>query len=245
MLGIPLEPHAEYPESAQSILLTKSAANDPNILDKVKQSLINGADVIVTSGFIAATTPDFQHIANIEVTCRKAKSSRFACSDNMGVNFGGCNQGRDEIIIPQLEYPTNDVWEIAAAFGCDNSFPMLLKTLYGKGRLWVLTIPDDYGDLYTLPKEVLLVIRKAMCERLGFVFDGPPNVALFAYDNSTFAVRSFMPYYDYGHIIINRECSKIIDLQTDKEIICESTDGITSINIRIEPGTNQFFKLYE
>ena len=240
MLGIPLEPYPQYPEGAGSIFLTESAAHDPCVIKKLEQSLLDGADVVVTSGFIKHSSPGFQKIANISCTGRSAKVSGYAYSDNGGVFFGGLATGSDEIIIPQLEYPTNDVWEIAGAFGCDNSFPMLLKTLYGKGRLWILTVPDDWGGLYSLPKEVLRPIRQAFCRNLGIVFDGPANVALFAYDNDTIVLRSFLPYYDTGRLTVPGEGRIMKDIQTGEETAGAASKGETVFDVRLMPGINRF-----
>jgi len=52
MLGIPLVPVHEFPESAPVILLPAQAAADRDLLDRVKVALNNGANVIVTTSLL-------------------------------------------------------------------------------------------------------------------------------------------------------------------------------------------------
>jgi hypothetical protein len=45
MCGTPLEPDPQYPTSAESIFLTENAAQDTNLISKIKNSLQAGANV--------------------------------------------------------------------------------------------------------------------------------------------------------------------------------------------------------
>lgn len=69
--------------------MTKSAAMDRNILSKVQKSLMNGADVIVTSGFLEAATPlGFRELlTSVTITDRKALVNRYAYSNDGGTIF--------------------------------------------------------------------------------------------------------------------------------------------------------------
>lgn len=73
-----------------------------------------------------------------------------------------------DLLIPQVRYQTNDAWELASAGRPLESgvsgYPMLLRTLYSKGSLYVITIPDDMGNLYDLPEGVLNIFRRVMSQ---------------------------------------------------------------------------------
>jgi hypothetical protein len=69
---------------------------------------------------------------------------------------------------------------------------MLHRADYSKGRLLVLTVPDNFTDLYHLPPAVLNVLRQQISGHLGITLEGPAEVALFPYDNRTFVVESFL-----------------------------------------------------
>jgi len=56
----------------------------------------------------------------------------------------------------------------------------------------VLTIPDNFSDLYKLPPEVLTRIKEILLNDLYLRVDSPSQVALFVYDNDTFIVESFL-----------------------------------------------------
>jgi hypothetical protein len=66
----------------------------------------------------------------------------------------------------------------------------LLCGAYGKGTLYVLTIPDAFADLYKLPIETLAVLRKEI--NLPVTIECCGRVSLFLYDNETFIIQSFL-----------------------------------------------------
>lgn len=77
----------------------------------------------------------------------------------------------------------------------------LLRALQGKGieqiaalRLPgnVLAIPNDFTDLYSLPHPLLMSIRQHLLADFPVQLDAPSKVALFAYDNGTFVVESYL-----------------------------------------------------
>ena len=85
MCGIPFEACVEYPKEAEVVFLAESAADDREIIDKMKQSLFAGADVIVTSGFVRKLGSAFEEFANIRYTERKAIVSEYADTKDNGL----------------------------------------------------------------------------------------------------------------------------------------------------------------
>jgi hypothetical protein len=71
-------------------------------------------------------------------------------------------------------------------------FPLLLMDRYGKGVLYIWTIPDNFHHLYRLPPAVTTAIKDVVMKGFFVRLDGPSQVALFAYDNHTFVVESFL-----------------------------------------------------
>jgi hypothetical protein len=70
--------------------------------------------------------------------------------------------------------------------------PLLIMDRYSKGILYVLTIPENPSDLYSLPEPVLTSIRHYLLNGFPFQLDAPSKVSLFAYDNLTFVVESYL-----------------------------------------------------
>ena len=122
------------------------------------------------------------------------------------------------VIIPQVKYFTNDAWEVISAgrplTGGVSGYPILLRDTYSKGTLFVLTIPDDFGNLYDYPAPVLNVIRRAMSKDIGAYIEGPSKVALFPYDNRTLVVENFNDEAVTLNVVINEKVSTLRNLLT-------------------------------
>ena len=55
----------------------------------------------------------------------------------------------------------------------------------------MLTIPDDFGNLYDYPEAALNEIHRRMSRDLDLYLEGPAKVGLFLYDNKTVIVENF------------------------------------------------------
>lgn len=110
-------------------------------------------------------------------------------------DFGRHGKSQRDILIPQVQYYTNDSWEVVSAgrplTGGVSGYPILHRGLYGNGNLYVVTIPDDFGQLYDYPQGALKEIRRVMSQGLDAYLDAPAKVSLFMYDNRTMVVENF------------------------------------------------------
>lgn len=103
-----------------------------------------------------------------------------------------------DILYPEITFFTNEAWSLVRAEADGNAFPLLLMDRYAKGilyvqaLLYVLTIPDNFNELYALPPEVTTALKNYLMRGFPMRFDGPAKVALFAYDNHTFIVESYL-----------------------------------------------------
>ena len=243
MCGIPLEPYPEYKEDAATIFLTESASMDPDILYKMKRSLHNGADVIVTSGFVQKLGTAFHDFMHVNYTTRKALINQYAYSKDGGVTYGSCKEAAKPILVPQLEFYTNDVWQLISGFGEDNSFPLLLKTKYDKGRIFVLAIPDDFGNLYHYPRAILTTIRNLFMKNFNVTIDSISKVALFTYDNDTLILRNFNPFIENIKVIVKTVNATLYDIERKRVITGETTNKQTVFSLTLIPGINLVLKI--
>ncbi len=185
MIGLPMDMHPQFLTDRQQILLTEQAAKDKQIVEKIKQQLKKGGDVIITTGLLKAIRHEIADVCELY------------CGDLKAIvnDFGWNGKSEREFIIPQVKYFTNDAWEVVSAGrplnGGVSGYPILLRDTYSKGMLFVLTIPDDYGNLYDFPAGALNIIRRAMSKDVGAYIEGPSKVALFPYDNKTMVVENF------------------------------------------------------
>lgn len=186
MAGIPIDLYPEFPSGEKIILLTESAKFDPDIISKIKGQLINGKDVAITSGLLRALEgKGIEDIVELQHTYRKAKVKDFKAG------WGGLIKGEKEILIPQIQYLTNDSWEQVSALDNGLGWPILHRADYGDGNLYVLTIPDNFADIYDMPEEVLNKIRDTLSKEHFVRLHGPAKVSIFLYDNNTAVVHSF------------------------------------------------------
>lgn len=243
MCGIPFEPTPIYPSQSGTVFLTEDCLVDTDLAVKMKTSLKQGADIIVTSGFVARMGQAFHEFMNITCTDKKALINRYTYSTDGGVTFSGGAVGQVPVLIPILDFCTNDVWKIIGGYGEDNSFPILLKTTYANGRIYVLTIPDDPGNLYHYASDVITSIRKTFSKNLSVVIEGSQKLTLFLYDNDTFVLRSFLPYNEKAVIIIDRPEATCVDLEDDKIYQGTTLEGVTRVSLHLMPGVNYVFQI--
>ena len=230
MIGLPMDMHPQFLNDRQQILLTEQAAKDPQIVDKIKAQLKKGGDVIITTGLLKAIR---EKIADVcELYCGDLKA--------IVNDFGWFGKSEREFIIPQVKYFTNDAWEVVSAgrplSGGVSGYPILLRDTYSKGILFVLTIPDDFGNLYDFPAGALNVIRRAMSKDVGAYIEGPSKVALFPYDNKTLVVENFNDEAVSLRVVINTKVGALRNLLTGEELKpAEKTSG------QVFPFRNRFF----
>ena len=212
MLGIPLEPFAEYPSSAKHIFLTESAAADPEIINKVQQSLLNGANVVVTSGFVRATKDSgFKDLANIRVTDRRARVKNYGLSP-WGMTFEEMVPGDHEVTLPWLTFATNDTWQLAFGLCENNNLPIILAVDYGNGKLFVLTIPDNPAEMSHYPGKVLDILRGILNDGFSAQIEATAGICYFPYDNDTFVVVSFCDHPETIAFRIAKKDTELVDL---------------------------------
>ncbi|MEO7493335.1 MAG: hypothetical protein ABIT83_06170 [Massilia sp.] len=199
-VGIPIELSAKFPQDAQTLLLTEAAAADPDIIGKIRGRLQAGKTVFVTSGFVKATQDPkrkergFQDLLEVYAT-----GQQVALNDYYnGYGAGNGESLRDDpklaprdIIFPELHYFTNDAWPIIRGVSGARGFPILLMNRYSKGTLYVLTIPSNIGDLYSMPPGVMNNVKKYLQADAPVRIEAPAGVSLFTYDNGAYVIESF------------------------------------------------------
>ena len=141
--------------------------------------------MIITTGLLKAIPEKIAEVCELR------------CSDLKAIvnDFGRFGKSKREFIIPQVLYQTNDSWEVISAgrplTGGVSGYPILHKALYSGAYLYVLTVPDDKGNLYDYPEAALNEIRRVMSQDMDFYMEGPAKVSLFMYDNKTLIVENF------------------------------------------------------
>jgi len=214
MLGIPIEITPRFPEDSETVFLTECAKFEGEIMGKIKNHLVKGGDVIITSGFVKAMQDEvIRDIAEVEYTDRKILTKDFSLSLFV---LGDVYHSDVEILIPHLRYPTNDVWELITCLSRGNAYPLLMSMNYGKGTLYILTIPDNFNDLYHLPPQVLNGVRRAFSKNLKVSIEGPSRICLFPYDNDALILHSFLPHPSRVKVVVKGKGLKLRELTSEE-----------------------------
>ena len=212
MIGLPMDEHPVMAEDQKALLLTAQAAGDPELITKIRRQLQDGRDVIITTGLLKLEQERLADI--VELQCGDLKA--------LVNDFGRHGQSSRDILIPQVLYYTNDSWEVVSAgrplSGGVSGYPILHRAIYSKGNLYVLTIPDDFGQLYDYPQGALKEIRRTLSKDLDAYLDAPSKVSLFLYDNKTLVVENFNDEPVEISIMMNEKQMQIKDLLTGETI---------------------------
>lgn len=223
MIGIPMDIVPEFPVEAKTVLLTEQARFDPAIVEKIKRQLVDGKNVVITSGLLKALQgKGIEDIVELEHTGQTVSVREF----QQGWRGGGIKADSD-ILIPLIRYATNDSWEVVSAFTSPSKTtgaPILHSAKYSNGVLYVLTIPNAIGDLYSYPPAVLKAIRDVVAKDLFVRLDAPSRVSLFVYDNDKFIVESFQENPVQARIVTDKRITKLRDLLTG-ETLAGSAQG--------------------
>ncbi len=219
MVGIPIDLVPEFPSDAPVVLLAESAAFDANIVSKIRRQLVDGKSVVITSGLLRALQgKGIEDIAEIRYTDRKALIKGFRGAAPLPPDL--------HILIPQIQYLTNDAWELVSGMTQnDLGYPLLIQAGYARGSLYVLTVPENFSDLYSYPAEVLTQIRNVILRDFYVRVESPGDVSLFVYDNDTFLVESFRPESVDVRVSMDRQYTGLRDLLSGDEIPGKAGSG--------------------
>lgn len=213
MIGIPMDIVPKFPENEPMVVLTETASFDPGIVGKIEKQLKSGGNVLVTSGFYKAMQEKgIKDIVELEVTDRKASVKEFTAG------WGPASTIEKEIIIPEVTYFTNDSWEQVSAKDDTNGWPILHAADYSKGKFYVLTIPDNFIDLYALPENALNKIRQVTAGGMKVLLEGPAEVSLFEYDNNSFVAESFLDHEVTVRFVMDIKTKQITEVLSGRVI---------------------------
>jgi len=229
-------------------LLTEEAKFDEHIVDKIKKQLTEGKSVIITSGLLRSLQSELDDIVELRYTDRKAIVSDYIAGAYRQIH------AEKSVLIPQIQYLTNDSWELVSGISGTNGWPILHDADYSKGHLYVLVIPDNFSDLYNFPPEVLNKIREVMGAQLPVQLEGPSGVSLYVYDNNTFIAESFSDEETVVNIVTSTEYKQLIDINDGQHLKGElrkpgmgfaarGREGKNVYSIIIKPHSFRVFKM--
>jgi hypothetical protein len=246
MLGIPMDIVPEFPTESNTIFLTECAKYDEKIVEKIQGQLLNGKTVVITSGLVRALQgKGIENLFEVEYTDQKILTNTFIPQHEGRERFADICHSDIDILIQQIRYACTDFEEVITALTEVNGYPLLMRARgFGEGQLYVLTVPDNFGDLYHLPREVLTYLKQVMMPDFPVYVDSPGRVCLFTYNNDTFIAETFLPHPVRCNIVVKKKQAKLYDLMTGEEVSGVADGDKTIFEVMLQPGSRRLSGLY-
>ena len=193
MCGVSMEPTPVFKNDEPVIFCAQSACVDKDIMNKLKQYVKDGGTAVVTLGFLKEQYDNgIKDMTSIRLTGRHVMSSNYMINYRNHTDFSECSSNKD-IMFEVLSYKTNATWADVSAMNGEYNFPVLSEDNYGKGRLFILNVPDNFADIYKLPKDVKASINKFLTIDREVYIASEDKCSLLSYDNGKYVI---IPYAD-------------------------------------------------
>lgn len=242
MLGIPIEMTPVFPEDSDLILLTEASLCDRNVMGRLKEYVEGGGTCVVTSGFVANADPVlWDELSEVTVTGRRIGVTRYMNTDSDSGFIGN----RVPVLFPGISHANNASWALVNGGDGDWHCPLFIKSPYGKGRIFVLAIPDNPQDLQKIPPEVFDPVKRKM--NIGGLFVTAEDTSMFQYDDGRIVLLRYVkgnihPVKAVVHSLRKAWCLK--DTKTGKEYFFEVRNVMSGLErmeeyiteVTLEPG---------
>ena len=256
MCGLPVTLTPYWPEKAPAMLLTRSSACDPEVVDRLEKYVSEGGKALVTSGFLEATMDRrIQRMTSIRFTGRRVRGRNYRVENPGDWPELEFPRGTEEIGVPVSEFRNNSTWAVVKVADTEESFGLLLKDTYGRGEMWTLTVPDSFPDFYKLPGKVLTRLRREF--PAGRVYlECKAGISLFPYDNGTFIVYPYATSQSQPATILIHVAgeAKALEMPVRKDFrtgenvrvepLCQR-DGETVFRVRTMPGRYDLYRIVD
>ena len=190
MLGLPIEPTPAFPADSECMLLTETALGDPDIVDKLTEYIAKGGRAVITTGFMKGAEDELlsSGLTAAHLTGRRYAVTRYHITGD----YAGYTEHRDPILFPEIVHGNNDSWSLLNGGDGDLHASLFLRNSYGKGRLYIMAVPDNDADMYRMPKAAIDVVRRALLgDRIDTYISGR-DVSMFAYDDGSMILYRYV-----------------------------------------------------
>ena len=217
MGGIAVEPSPEFNDRAEMVLLTETSAYDETAVEKLEAYLRKGGNAVITTGFLRRCYDrGIKELTSVRLTDRHVLGGEYMISHYNYRDSTVFCKGQERLLFEILTYKTNATSSNINIIAGEHTFPLMTEDSYGKGRLFILNVPENFADLYKLPKAVWAGINKYVSLGQRVYTAGEGKHSLLAYDNGKYAIQSYNPTATTVDVIVRGECSGIRDLETGK-----------------------------
>ncbi|MCR5420567.1 MAG: hypothetical protein K6E98_06150 [Lachnospiraceae bacterium] len=187
MIGIPIETTPVFPNDKKIILLTQSAAEDEFIAERLRDYVKGGGDAVITTGFLLKAGDKLREYGLTEacVSTRKLAVTRYHITGD----DAGYIDGVKPILFPETVHGNNASWSLLNGGDADYHTPLILRSAYGKGRLYIVSIPDNYSDIYRIPRSAADVLKRIL--NIGTYASGK-DFSMFTYEDGSMILYRYV-----------------------------------------------------
>ena len=216
MLGMPIEPTPFFPEEAKRIFLTESALADPDVITKLQRFVEQGGDAVITTGFLRESGDALRAagLTEARLTGRKYAVTRYHVTGEPA----GYAEHRNPVLFPEIVHGNNDSWSLLNGGSGDLHASLFLRSTYGKGRLYIMAIPENDSDLYQVPKSAIDVVKKVLC---GTDYVTGRLFSCFTYEDGSMILYRYVKGDNRADKVTVRTGKKVkalVDVQTGHKI---------------------------
>ena len=216
MGGIAFEPTPEFNTDAPTIFVTRSSAKDPDIVEKVKDYVLKGGNLVMTSGFLKETFDrGIRDLTSVQPTDRTVEGYEYMIA-NRNYTSGDLVKGSHPVRFDVLLTKDNATWCDIAVCCREFNTPVMTEEDYGAGRLFVLNVPHNYADFFRLPQRVWETMAKHISMGQKVYVASDEKCSFFAYDNNVYAVQNYAAHASNVRVIVRGGCKGLKNLETGK-----------------------------
>jgi len=187
MLGLPMEPTPFFPEKAARMLLTESALADPEIIGRLEAYVRAGGMAVVTSGFLRGAGDALRAAGLTEavLTGRTITVERYQVTGNPAGYYEHCAP----VLFPEIMHGNNDSWSLVNGGVGDAHASLLLRRAYGRGKIYIVAVPESDGMLDRIPCAVTDVLKRVLT---GGEYVSGRGFSTFAYEDGTMLLYRYV-----------------------------------------------------
>lgn len=214
MCGVNVEPTPYFNENAPVVLFTESTACDPTAMEKLEKYVRTGGNAVVTVGFMKQVyDKGIKDMTSMRLTGRHVLGNTYMI-DHANILDSHVAVAPEKVMFEILNYKTNATHINITLMVDENNFPIMSEDDYGRGRLFILNLPENFADLYKLPMEVIRGMNKHLSMGQRVYLGCTPKYNLFAYDNNVYGIETYRPMRDKVQVIVRGECSGLRNIET-------------------------------
>ena len=187
MLGIPIDATPVFPSGEKTILLTESSAADEDVTGKLREFVAAGGNAFITSGFLtkAGDMIRAEGLTEAFVTGRRIAVTRYQITDDEA----GFTDHETPVLFPEILHGNNASWSLLNGGDADYHTPLILRSTYGKGRLYIISIPDNYSDICRIPLEAVDVLKRLLNP---VSYASGSDLSMFTYDDGSMILYRYV-----------------------------------------------------